>query len=228
MQVVVTGCPGVTDETDSLPQESWSDRSTFLNLAGAVEGGLVLAALALAWLFHIDLWADLHWNRDVLFHSLAALVPLLAFFLVTYRWPMGPLGRIKEILLQVMGPPLAACRWYDLILLAGLAGLGEELLFRGVIQTGLSRWVGAWGGLGLASAVFGLVHAVTPTYAVLVGLIGFYLGGLYIAAEPPNLVTPILVHGVYDLAAFFVLRRDYRRRHPPARSCDDAVADRES
>ena len=122
------------------PCRSIPGRTTgsFLNVAGAVEGGLVLAALALAWLFQINLWADLHVNWAVLVHSLAALIPLIAFFLITYRWPWGPL-RHQEILMQVMGPPLAACRWYDLILLAGMAGLGEELLFRGVLQTGLSH-----------------------------------------------------------------------------------------
>ncbi len=204
----------MTEDSDSLLPETWTDRGSFLNLAGAVEGGLVLVSLALAWLLGIDLWAGIHWTPSVLIHSVAALVPLLAFFLITYRWPLGPLKRIKEILLTVMGPPLAACRWYDLILLAALAGLGEELLFRGVLQTELTRWTGLGAGLVTASILFGLVHAVTPTYAILAGLIGLFLGGMYLLPDPPNLVTPIVVHALYDFFAFFILRHDYRRSHP--------------
>jgi membrane protease YdiL (CAAX protease family) len=205
--------PNVTDESNFPPRDVWSDRNSFLNLAGAVEGGLVLISLLLAWLWRIDLWVSVSWDWSVLVISLLALVPLVALFGVTYRWPWGPLGRIKRILLEVMGPPLAACRWYDLPFLAGLAGLGEEMLFRGVLQTEIARWEGWWGGLVVTSILFGLVHPITPTYAVLAGVMGLFLGGLMYAVDPPNLLTPIVVHAAYDLIAFIVLRTDYRRRH---------------
>lgn len=203
----------MTDERDSLPHDVWADRGTFLNLAGGVEGGLVLAAMGLAWLLGIDLWPLIVFDVSVVWQSVLATIPLLALFAVTYRWPWGPLRRIKQILWDVMGPPLAQCRWYDLPLLAALAGLGEELLFRGVLQTGLAHWGGLGFGLITASVLFGLLHAVTPTYAILAGAIGLYLGALLILFEPPNLLTPIVVHAVYDLVAFVILRNDYRRRN---------------
>lgn len=201
----------MTDDSNSVPAP-WTDRGWFLNLAGGLEGGMALAAIGLAWLAGIDLRDITVWSVDSLGQSLAAVVPLLGLFFLTYRWPVGPLVRIKQILVDVMGPALAACRWYDLPLLAGLAGLGEELLFRGVLQTGLDRWAGRGIGLVTAAVIFGLVHAVTPAYAVLAGLIGLYLGGLLYFLEPPNLLIPIVVHAVYDLVAFIVLRNDYRRR----------------
>lgn len=201
----------MTDDSNSVPAP-WTDRGSFLNLAGGLEGGMALAAIGLAWLAGIDLRDITVWSVDSLGQSLAAVAPLLGLFFLTYRWPVGPLVRIKQILVDVMGPALAACRWYDLPLLAGLAGLGEELLFRGVLQTGLDRWAGRGIGLVTAAVIFGLVHAVTPAYAVLAGLIGLYLGGLLYFLEPPNLLVPIVVHAVYDLVAFIVLRNDYRRR----------------
>src|SRR5262249_13898496 len=154
--------------------------------------GLVLAAMGIAWLTGLDLWSITSVTWTAIGQSLLALAPLLILFGATYRWPIGPLQRIKEFLLEALGPPLSACRWYDLILIAALAGLGEELLFRGVIQTGLDRWAGRGIGLVSAAVFFGLVHAVTPTYAVLAGLIGLYLGGLLYFWEPPNLLIPIL------------------------------------
>jgi membrane protease YdiL (CAAX protease family) len=200
-------------ENSPLPQQAlWSERGAFLNLAGALEGGMALAAMGLAWLAGIDLWKLVAWTLDTPGQIVLALVPLLILFVATYRWPIGPLERIKDILLDVMGPALSACRWYDLPVLAALAGLGEELLFRGVMQTGLDHWAGRGVGLISASIVFGLVHAVTPTYALLAGLIGLYLGTLLYLTEPPNIAVPIAVHAAYDLVAFCVLRRDYRRR----------------
>ena len=52
------------------------------------------------------------------------------------------------------------------------AGIGEELLFRGVVQALLERWLGPWIALGVASILFGLVHALTPTYALLAAFAG--------------------------------------------------------
>ncbi len=188
------------------------DRGTFLGLAGLVEGGLVLAALALAWVLGIDLWVWMRWDGPTLFWSVVATLPLLAWFAVSYRWPVGPLKPIKDALHELLGPSLGACRWYDLPLLAGLAGLGEEWLFRGVIQMTLVDWLGPLAALIVAAVLFGALHAVTPTYAVLATLMGLYFGGLMLLWDPPNLTVPILVHALYDWFGFLVLRADWRRQ----------------
>jgi membrane protease YdiL (CAAX protease family) len=204
--------PALTPDFDSERQEFASDRGSFLNLAGLVQGGMILAAIGLAWLFELDLWLWMRWDGGTWLWSFLGVTPLIAMFLIMNRWPVGPLRKIKSLLLGVIGPSLAACRWYDLLLLAALAGLGEEWLFRGVIQLGLAAWLGPWAGLVVAAMLFGLLHAVTPAYAVLAGLIGLYLGGLMVWWDPPNLTVPIVIHAVYDWVAFVVLRAEYRRR----------------
>jgi len=62
-----------------------------------------------------------------------------------------------------------------------------------------------WLSLLLAAVLFGLLHFITPTYAVLAGLIGLYLGALWLATG--NLLTPIVTHGTYDLLALVYLAR---------------------
>jgi membrane protease YdiL (CAAX protease family) len=84
----------------------------------------------------------------------------------------------------------------DLLAIATLAGVGEEMLFRGVFQGVLSRWAGVGVGLTLASALFGVLHAITFTYAVLAALAGAFLGALWLWTG--NLLTPIIVHTLYD------------------------------
>jgi len=202
----------VTQATNPEPPPFPRDRATFLNLAGGFEAALVLAGLGLSWLTGLDVWDMTSFTGEALWQGLAATVPLLVLFGITYRWPAGPLGPIKNFLLDALGAPLSACRWYDLVLVAAMAGIGEELLFRGVMQTGIDRWAGRGVGLASASLAFGLVHSVTPMYAVLAGVIGLYLGVLLYVWDPPNLLVPMFVHGLYDFVAFWVVRADYRKR----------------
>jgi membrane protease YdiL (CAAX protease family) len=86
--------------------------------------------------------------------------------------------------------------------------LCEELLFRGVFQAGLEQFSGStWFALAAGSLIFGLAHPITPAYVALAGLIGAYLGWLWIATD--NLLPPIVAHGAYDFVALvYLLRRN--------------------
>jgi len=80
------------------------------------------------------------------------------------------------------------------------AGLGEEMLFRGVLQFELaSRTTSEIVAVGLSSIIFGALHAVTPLYAILAALASVYFGWLYIVTG--NLAIPIATHAFYDWAA---------------------------
>ena len=85
------------------------------------------------------------------------------------------------------------------ILLGTAAGLGEEMLFRGVLQFELIGRIGIVIGVGLSSVVFGLLHAVTPLYAFLATLASVYFGYLYL--DTGNLAVPIVTHAFYDVFA---------------------------
>ncbi|UPM42315.1 CPBP family intramembrane glutamic endopeptidase [Halocatena salina] len=93
-----------------------------------------------------------------------------------------------------------------------LIGPGEELLFRGAVQGRLRRSFSALPAIGLASALFGLVHvpAVVASSPVGVGsyvlttfVLGVVLGGLY--EHTDNLLVPALAHGVYNAILFGTL-----------------------
>ena len=57
----------------------------------------------------------------------------------------------------------------------------------------------------LASAVFGLFHLVTPTYALLATIVGVYLGVCFAVTD--NLLTVIVAHALYDFVALVYLTR---------------------
>lgn len=92
-----------------------------------------------------------------------------------------------EALGQVMTWPLA-------IFLALGAAIGEEILFRGVLQ----RWLGVWG----QAALFGLAHAGygTPLQVILPFLLGLGFG--FLVKRGHRLWVPIGAHFVFNFIQF--------------------------
>ena len=178
-----------------------SNRRDFVAVAVLFEGSLIGVAGSLGWWFEVRPLASLVWDWRGIIWGVAGTIPILALFLLMNRYPVGPLRKIKQFLIDALGPSLAACRWYDLLLVAAVAGIGEEILFRGVLQP--------LAGPVWSNVLFGLVHFITPTYALLAGLLGGYLAWLLHASE--NLMAPIIAHGLYDFLAFLVVARECRQ-----------------
>ena len=85
----------------------------------------------------------------------------------------------------------------------GSAAFGEELVFRGFLQSRLERMVGSIGGAPFMAAVgqaaiFGALHAYQGVGgAILAGLTGFVIGLVYILGRR-NLWACIILHGLID------------------------------
>jgi hypothetical protein len=106
---------------------------------------------------------------------------------------------------EVLVPLLSRLTVADYALIALLAGIGEEGVFRGILQEGLSWKLPMPVAVAAASVVFGMLHFITPAYALLAGIMGAYLGALY--ALSGNLLVPITVHALYDFIALLYLLR---------------------
>jgi membrane protease YdiL (CAAX protease family) len=124
-------------------------------------------------------------------------------FFVCVLWPVGPLRPIKQFVDQVVKPLFAQCTLLDLALIALLAGFGEELLFRGLIQPVAVHWLGLWCGLLIASILFGLAHPITAGYVLMATGVGLYLG--WFAYMFDNLLEVILAHALYDFIGLVFL-----------------------
>ena len=130
------------------------------------KGSLVVLACGLGWWFGVDPFTRLTFEPRGLVWGVVGTIPMIVLFALSNRYPVGPLRKIKEFLLEALGPSLRGLRrrGYDLVLLAAFAGIGEEVLFRGVLHPVC--------GLFWSNVLFGLAHCITPTYAVLAGVIG--------------------------------------------------------
>lgn len=197
-----------------------TDRTHFLALATLVQGAVAILAFGLAWLLKINPLDHFHWTARAVVSGIVGTLPMLGLFALSWKLSWKALRDIREFLIEALGPMIAACRWYDLVWVALLAGCSEELLFRGVLQVSLSLW-GITAGLVLSNLLFGLAHAVTKLYLLLAALLGVYLGLLFHSADG-NLVTPILTHALYDLVAFFVVKQEFLKR---SKSANATIAD---
>ncbi len=102
-------------------------------------------------------------------------------------------------------PLFAESSWSEIALVSIAAGVGEEMLFRGFLQASFCAWLGTPWGLTISSILFGLLDPISIIYVVIAGLIGFYLGAIWILNG--HLLTVMVTHAVYDFAALGYLIR---------------------
>jgi membrane protease YdiL (CAAX protease family) len=161
---------------------------------------MILAPLALAWVFHIPL-ADiglpaLTWKQAALqiVLGLAIGIPFGAFT-AAYRaliWPRYRLPTVADHVVQSS---------YYLFLNAP----AEELLCRGLILTFVARWTGSLAlGWLVSTAIYALYHRLggwSWKSVAGVAVAGMLFSTLYILQpEPRSLLLPIVVHGLTTCA----------------------------
>jgi len=177
-------------------------RLQFLLLATVFQGGLCLAGLGLAYWQGVELvW---HWNLVPVLRGVLLTVPLAAFLWWTVKSNWPPLKELREILVHRFGPILRRCAWVDLLYVSVLAGLSEEVLFRGAIQNLLLGW-GVVAAIVGTNLLFGLCHAATITYFVYAFGAGCYLTWVA-GVHDQSLSSAIVAHAGYDLLALGVIR----------------------
>jgi uncharacterized protein len=187
-----------------------SPNAKILPLAIVFEGGLGLGAIALGWLVGQSPAGRIDWRFSAAAIGCAASVPLLLGLVAMSHCRAAACVRLQQVAQELIVPLFEHCGVLEILLISLFAGIGEELLFRGLIQAALGEWISPAAGLLAASLLFGLAHPLTTGYAVVTGLAGLYLGFLCLGTE--NLLVPIVTHAAYDFLAILYLIR----RHRPA------------
>lgn len=178
------------------------------------EASLIFFAVILGWIANINPFENIHFSENAVLYGIFGTLPLLLMFLAMEHMPIVAVQKIRLLLIETLGPSLHQCNWADLFILAAIASISEEILFRGVIQPWMELSWGMSIGLIASNILFGLVHAVTPLYAALATGVGIFLGISLDYGEQRNLLTPIVIHGMYDFLAFLVIMKSYRATLP--------------
>jgi membrane protease YdiL (CAAX protease family) len=199
---------------DLGPADGPNPRQVVL-LAVLFEGGLALVALGLGYLCDFDVLRTFAWTVKGVWIGLLGTVPVVVGLIVLDRFPIGPFAGLKQVVDDMIVPMFRGVTIPQFFVIAAVAGVGEEMLFRGLLQGGLEHLLkarmdattAAWTALLVASAIFGLMHPITRMYALLCFLMGLYMGGIWMLVPPRNLLAPIIIHGLYDFVALVYLVR---------------------
>lgn len=168
----------------------------------------LLLAAALGWEYwrQVGLWQAWRWSFWCVPWSVLAALPS-AVMIVLLESPLCQrvcwLREFREHMTTSFAAFLGALRWPEMVILSGLAGLSEEVFFRGVLQQEI--------GIVCASLVFGMLHAISLPYVVWATLMGGYLGWLLHVTQ--TLWVPILTHTIIDIVGLWYIRRVATPRH---------------
>jgi len=186
-------------------------------LAVLVEGAFAIVAVLLAWLFSVPLREQIPPWGPLLAWAVARGLLVTLLMLMVFWWlshsdrPM--LRQLREQVEWLIREMFPDANLGQLALVALLAGVGEELLFRGVIQSLLVGWTTPLVGLVVTSLLFGAAHALSKLYFLLATLISLCFGWLTLHYN--DLVAPLVAHSVYDFVALVYLSKIWPRRSSP-------------
>lgn len=166
--------------------------------------GVAMIALAAIWRLalgdeSLSTWfpAD-RWAFNLMIGALAGLVFSIAAWAVFRKVPS--FRHIKTLILRTIDMQTLSTR--HAVMFGLIAGIPEEILFRGAVQPAIG-WL-------LTALLFGVLHGVTPAYFVYATLASVLLGGL--ADWSGGLWAPIAAHTTIDISMFLLLMRTWRRR----------------
>ncbi len=195
--------PSKTSERES----SWFHANLWMGIG--FELGLGLLAVGLGYVLSISPWDNIQIEMlPILGYALASL-PLVGALALLLRSDWTIVREMRQFIDTFVLPMFAGAYLWELALLCAAAGVGEELLFRGVLQPVCVKYVGLYAGILLVNVLFSLLHPFSIAYLILAYLIGCYLSVLYVATE--NLLAPMVVHGLYDFIALVWMMRLRKR-----------------
>ena len=186
-------------------------------IAVASEGFLLIIALLIAWLGRVELAGYLRAEPASLIPAVAITALLLGINLVLtlLSLNLGWLAVLRELLLRLWVPLTQRLSLGQIVLVAVLAGVCEEVFFRGVVQIMLERATGVWPAVALTGLLFGLLHSPhlgrpLGTLFLYYAFFGMVLSSIYVWSGY-DLGMMILIHGGYDLVALVAIRANARR-----------------
>lgn len=189
-----------------------ANRRALLRVTVLVEGGMLVVALLLSPLLAAPFWASARLDFVSIATGIVAGLFMLAGASAITESSFAFAVRMRRDMDRLLGL-FRGATLPDFLFISVLAGLGEEALFRGVIQGGLVEYVGVPMAIAAASVLFGLAHYISGTYVVFAAALGALFGVLY--AWSGNIAVPMIAHATYDFVALLYIYRKPGRMAQP-------------
>ncbi len=183
-----------------------------------IQAALLLAAGAAMWAYSgRELAGFIDWGWRPLLQGIAFGLSLIALAAAVFR--LFPRFLEHTVHLQARMAQLFArdTGWPVYVWIALCAGVGEEALFRGGVQTLAGDHLGTAAAIAVSALGFALMHLARPLITAIIVLIGVVFGVVYWWTG--SLLTVIVGHALYDVWALRrlhgeLLRLGYFDRQP--------------
>lgn len=183
------------------PQQKTTAK-TLLNFGTIL--GIVLIGVALIWVGLVRGQHPRWFNVPIIFDTLVGLLAgwLFGWLVWVYGERFPGTFQIRERLIDTFD--FAHFRWWQIVALALIAAIPEEIFFRGALQPEI--------GVVLTSLIFGALHGLTPAYFVYATVAAMGLG--LMAEWRGTLWLPIAAHFAVDYVSLMALVRWVRSQEP--------------
>jgi membrane protease YdiL (CAAX protease family) len=144
-------------------------------------------------------WSSI--GRSAVLGSVLAIALYLLVQLIG-KLPLSGIRRLERLAQSQLTAMLGPLSVAQMLVLSLTAGVGEELLFRGLIQNWFHSFFEtvdiyrAMPGILVSSLLFGMAHPLTKTYVVIAAVIGLILGLFYWYTR--DLLACVVAHSLYD------------------------------
>lgn len=123
------------------------------------------------------------------------------------------LPKVSEYLIRAQAHGLAFLEsplpFWAIVWISLGAGIGEEALFRGGVQTLAGDYLGAPMAIVLSAALFAIIHFAKPLIAAIIFAIGLVFGCIYWMTD--SLLAVMIGHAFYDVFALWYVQKEMHR-----------------
>jgi membrane protease YdiL (CAAX protease family) len=146
------------------------------------------------------------------------LYGIIGTVLITFALEIGLTLLLRSLGIQ-LSPPQEQLRALvtgsaapvAIIAIVGLAPLGEELFFRGMLFQAIQGRLGFWPAATASGTVFGLAHVISNRFgveqaflALVTAVLGIYLAWIF--RRRGTLLAPVLVHAAFNTLGIVLIR----------------------
>lgn len=150
-------------------------------------------------------WLKIRWRSNWVawglggYFAVLPIVSVIALLNQKLLQDKGGGNPILEIILGSKDTSTIALLWF---MVAVLAPIFEESLFRGFLLTSLARHLAGWQAIAISGFVFALAHLNLADLLPLT-VLGMMLGFIYLRSQ--NLLASMLLHGIWNSGSFIGL-----------------------